>query len=191
MSFFKTPPLPIIIGLNALMACSLISCNPQSSQFALKTTNSTPEPASLTTEAQPSNIQTIMKTNEEWKEVLSPKAYHILREHGTERPFGPDYKKFKKISDGGFHCAGCDLLLFEAKTSFDSRSGWPSFWKPAQDQNVKVIEDLSLGMKRMEVRCARCDGHLGHVFEGEGFGNPTDLRYCINAGALKHESETQ
>lgn len=127
-----------------------------------------------------------MKTNEEWKELLSPKAYHILREHGTERPFGSDYKAFKELSGGSFHCAGCNLLLFDANTRFDSRSGWPSFWQPAQDENVITIEDTTLGMKRVEVRCARCDGHLGHVFEGEGFGTPTDLRYCINAGALEH-----
>ena len=166
--------------LTIAFACLGISCKPQSK------THTQPQQKSTIT-----SIPTIMKTNEEWKQLLSPTAYHILREHGTERPFGPDYKKFKETAQGSFHCAGCDLPLFSSKTSFDSRSGWPSFWEPVKDENVTLIEDTSLGMKRVEVRCARCDGHLGHVFEGEKYGNPVDLRYCINAGALTHSLEEQ
>ena len=127
----------------------------------------------------------VKKSEEEWKKELTPEQYYILRESGTERPNGEVYKEFKKQGSGTYYCAGCDAELFSSKTKFDARCGWPSFYDPSKAKNVKTLKDFSAGMVRIEVRCAVCDGHLGHVFEGEGFNTPTDQRYCINGIALK------
>ena len=127
----------------------------------------------------------VKKTDEEWKKELTPEQYAILRESGTERPNGKVYQEFKKQGAGTYYCAGCGAELFSSETKFDARCGWPSFYDPSNAKNVKTLRDVSLGMIRVEVRCAVCDGHLGHVFEGEGFNTPTDQRYCINGIALK------
>lgn len=127
----------------------------------------------------------VVRTDEEWREALTPEHYHILREAGTERPNGETYREFKQQPEGSYHCAGCGALLFSSNEKFDSHCGWPSFYDPAKAENVTTIRDESGGMVRIEVTCARCDGHLGHVFEGEGFNTPTDQRYCINGGGLK------
>ncbi len=126
----------------------------------------------------------VVKTDEEWKKELTPEQYRILRQAGTEAPNGKAYKEFKAQGVGTYHCAGCGALLFSSKEKFDSRCGWPSFYDPAKAQNVKTKRDETLGMVRIEVVCAKCDGHLGHVFEGEGFDTPTDKRYCINGVGL-------
>lgn len=126
----------------------------------------------------------VTKTDAEWKAELSPEQYRILRQAGTEAPHGKVYKEFKSQGEGTYHCAGCKALLFSSKEKFDSGCGWPSFYDPAKAQNVTTKRDMSLGMLRIEVVCSRCDGHLGHVFEGEGFNTPTDKRYCINGGGL-------
>jgi peptide-methionine (R)-S-oxide reductase len=127
----------------------------------------------------------VVKTDAEWKKLLTPEQYHILREAGTERPDGKIYKEFKKQGAGTYHCAGCGALLFSSNEKFHSGCGWPSFYDPAKAENVKTRKDLSLGRMRVEVICAKCDGHLGHVFEGEGFDTPTDQRYCINGAGLR------
>jgi peptide-methionine (R)-S-oxide reductase len=127
----------------------------------------------------------VEKTDAEWKKLLTPEQYHILRESGTERPNGAVYKEFKHQGKGTYHCAGCGALLFSSTQKFDSGCGWPSFYDPAKAENVVTKKDLTLGMMRVEVTCAKCGGHLGHVFEGEGFDTPTDKRYCINGGGLK------
>jgi len=127
----------------------------------------------------------VVKTDEEWKKLLTPEQYHILREAGTERPDGEVYHEFKKQGAGTYHCAGCGALLFSSKEKFDSGCGWPSFYDPAKAENVRTRNDMSFGRVRVEVICAKCDGHLGHVFEGEGFDTPTDQRYCINGGGLR------
>ena len=124
-------------------------------------------------------------TDEEWKEKLTPEQYRILREEGTERANGKVYDEFKKQGAGTYYCAGCDAELFTSDEKFDSRYGWPSFYDPSKAKNVKYNTDFHLGYARTEVRCAVCDGHLGHVFEGEGFDTPTDKRYCINGTVLK------
>ncbi len=126
----------------------------------------------------------VVKTDEEWKKILTPEQYHILRESGTERANGEVYKEFKHQAEGTYHCAGCNALLFSSKQKFDSGCGWPSFYDPAKAENVILKKDTSMGRARTEVVCAKCGGHLGHVFEGEGYKTPTDQRYCINGGGL-------
>tara|TARA_B100002019_G_scaffold31230_1_gene25282 strand:- start:381 stop:941 length:561 start_codon:yes stop_codon:yes gene_type:complete len=127
----------------------------------------------------------IERTDEEWKELLSPEQYRILREAGTERPNGKIYIEFKEHGPGTYYCVGCDTELFSSKEKFDSKCGWPSFYDPSNAKNVKTSVDYLLGYPRTEVLCAVCDGHLGHVFTGEGFDTPTDKRYCINGTVLK------
>ena len=133
--------------------------------------------------AEPTDV--VEKTDVEWKKILTPEQYHILREAGTERANGEDYRQFNGQGDGAYHCAGCGALLFSSKQKFSSHCGWPSFFDPAKAENVATRRDSSGGMLRIEVTCAKCGGHLGHVFEGEGFDTPTDQRYCINGGGLK------
>jgi peptide-methionine (R)-S-oxide reductase len=127
----------------------------------------------------------VTRTDEEWRQLLTPEQYRVLRQAGTERAFGPAYEEFKKQGTGTYQCAGCGAVLFSSNEKFDSHCGWPSFYDPANAQNVKTRQDLSLGMVRTEVICAVCGGHLGHLFTGEGFDTPTDKRYCINAVSLK------
>ncbi len=126
----------------------------------------------------------VVKTDEEWKKLLTAEQYHILRESGTERANGEVYKEFKHQGEGTYHCAGCKALLFSSKEKFDSGCGWPSFYDPAKAENVILKKDVTMGMARTEVVCAKCGGHLGHVFSGEGYKTPTDQRYCINGGGL-------
>jgi peptide-methionine (R)-S-oxide reductase len=124
----------------------------------------------------------IQKTDEQWRAELSPEAYAVLRQGGTERPFTGEYNVVKE--KGVFRCGGCGAELFSSDTKFDSGSGWPSFTEPANRENVTLIEDRSHGMLRTEVRCARCDGHLGHVFD-DGPQDAGGLRFCINSAALQ------
>lgn len=124
----------------------------------------------------------IQKTDEQWRAELSPEAYAVLRQGGTERPFTHEYNVVKE--KGVFRCGGCGAELFTTDTKFDSGSGWPSFTEPADREHVTLIEDRSHGMLRTEVRCARCDGHLGHVFD-DGPAAAGGQRYCINGAALE------
>ena len=125
----------------------------------------------------------IQKTEAEWREELTPEQYHILREAGTERAFTGRY--WNNHVDGVFRCAACGAELFDSTTKFESGSGWPSFWNPVSADAIEALEDNSHGMKRVEVRCATCGAHLGHVFPDGP--KPTGLRYCINSASLGFE----
>ncbi len=124
-------------------------------------------------------------SNEDWKKRLSPEQYRVLREHGTEAPFTGELLDCK--AEGNYLCAGCGAVLFDSTAKFDSGTGWPSFTEVANTESVKLLEDSSHGMRRTEVRCANCDGHLGHVFpDGPG---PSGQRFCINSCALSMDEK--
>jgi len=123
----------------------------------------------------------VVKTEEQWQKDLGEFEYHVLREAGTEPAWSGELEKGENLT---YSCRGCGANLFTSNEKFDSRCGWPSFWSPLAKDAIIEIADTSLGRLRTEVRCANCGSHLGHVFAGEGFETPTDLRYCINAVCL-------
>ena len=131
----------------------------------------------------------VQRTDEDWREQLSPAEYRVLREAGTERAFTGEYTDTK--TQGVYACRACGTELFRSDTKFESHCGWPSFYSPLAGDTVEYIEDVSMGMKRVEVRCANCGSHLGHVFEGEGYDTPTDQRFCINSISLTAPARRQ
>jgi peptide-methionine (R)-S-oxide reductase len=127
----------------------------------------------------------VRKTDDEWRATLSPAEFRVLRQAGTEAPWTGEYVSTK--TKGVYRCRACGAELFASDTKFESHCGWPSYFSPLAEDRVRLLEDSTLGMRRVEVRCARCDSHLGHVFEGEGYPTPTDQRYCINSISLTLE----
>ena len=131
-------------------------------------------------------VDKISRTEDEWRAALSEEAFHILRQHGTERPFTGIYNECK--DEGTYVCAGCGHPLFSSAHKFDSGTGWPSFYRPIDDEAVGTRNDWSMLMRRTEVHCARCEGHLGHVFPDGPM--PTGQRYCMNSVSLRLEPAT-
>ena len=164
----RTKALLILLLLAGSLACD--SAAPAAAAEKGKTVN---------------GIEKVVKTDEEWKKILTPEQYHVLRKQGTERAFTGEYHDHK--GKGTYVCAACGLPLFSSATKYDSGTGWPSFWQPIDPKNVGTEEDRSFFTTRTEVHCARCGGHLGHVFTDGP--RPTGLRYCMNSVSLKFVPE--
>lgn len=130
----------------------------------------------------------VSKSDQEWKTILTPEQFNILRQSGTERPNSGNSDIAPKGATGIFHCVGCDNPLYKTGTKFESGCGWPAFYEGIPG-SLDLLEDKTLGMTRIEMRCKQCGGHLGHVFKGEGYQTPTDERHCVNGTILKFKPE--
>jgi peptide-methionine (R)-S-oxide reductase len=162
-----------------VFTAAMFSCQAsRSAEYQHQNNNSTPNPIETSKQV---NMQKIIKTDEEWRRILTPEQYRVTRQKGTELACSGPFNTFK--GNGTFRCVCCDLELFKSSEKFESGTGWPSFWQPVDKDRIAEKIDKSHSMVRTEVLCSRCDAHLGHVFEDGP--PPTGLRYCINSVALK------
>lgn len=179
-----------ILALAGLgLACSRSGASAPDAASAAAT-NKTPPPLVTIVEfsadgkrLRTAKVPKVVRTLEQWRQLLPPKSFRVARQQGTERPFSGEYNDLH--ARGIFRCICCGTALFDAAHKFDSGTGWPSFWKPIAEQNIVAIEDRTLGMLRIETTCRRCDAHLGHVFDDGP--RPTGLRYCMNSVSLRFE----
>jgi len=188
MKFRTGITLAIILFITAIgfaLGCSQSSASHKGSATNGPETQATPEKAAYTASANDAVFDGIKleRSDEEWKKTLTPVQYHILREEGTDYPYKSQYND--NHQKGDYYCAACHLKVFSSANKFESGTGWPSFYQPANPKNVVEKEDRSLNDVRVEVECARCGSHLGHVFDDGP--KPTGLRYCINGTSLTFE----
>jgi peptide-methionine (R)-S-oxide reductase len=168
--------------ITAFFLLSLFSLNACAQK---PTTKADGNPTHFDLSSYPKAAEKVTKSDAEWRSALSAASFDVLREEGTERPFTGAL--LNEHSNGVFVCAGCGNPLFSSATKFESGTGWPSFWAPIEQVRIREHSDVTLGMERTEVRCARCGGHLGHVFDDGP--QPTGLRFCMNSVALKFEKK--